>query len=121
MRLTDLTKNRVIALDSLPGAYVRDLPAKQLESLFKPFENMEEPGEDDEMTDAHSNMILAMFNTLVCDDKGEPFEDLIDVDIDELSSVLSVTLLWDIVNEIPMKLLPQGVDMGKSKRTGGSK
>lgn len=118
-KLGDIVKDKIIPLESLPGVYVRDLPAKQVEELFK--SAPKEAIDNEEVNEESSDFISRIFQELICDADAKVFEDLVDADAEKISSLLSLNVMWSIMKEAPEALLPQGLDLGKLNATGDSK
>ena len=112
MKLSDIQKNRVIPTE-VDGVYIRDLPMAEFETLFKDAEERLN-GED-------KSFIVELFRDVICDEKGEVFEDLVDADYDYIVSALSANLMFDIIYSIPKAVLPKGADLGNLKEIGEGK
>ena len=77
-------------------------------------------GDDEEET---HNTIVKVFRELLCDEKGETFDEFQDPNLtfDQLGEIISVSLIWTIMNEdIPAVLVPKGVDVGEPAAVGTS-
>lgn len=109
MRISDLNKNKVIALP-VEGVFIKDLPAKQFEIMFK--------DADKQLEEENKDFVVKIFKELICDKDGNPFEDLVDVDYDGLTEILSLKTLHDIIYSIPKAVVPAGVDLGNLNETG---
>ena len=112
MKIASLSANRVIPLP-FDGIFVRDLPIKQFEAMFK--------GAEERLENEDPTVIEEIFQNLICDEKGDVFEDLDGATFDKITEIIPVNLMYEIVQSIPGAITPAGADMGNSKRTGKRK
>ena len=111
-KLGDIQKKKVLET-AVEGVFIRDLPIAEYETRFK--------GADEKLEEENHDFILMIFKDIVCDAQGQPFEDLVDATFEDLSNVLSLTTIFDIINSIPKAIVPDGIDLGKLNETGNSK
>ena len=112
MKIATLSANRVIALP-FDGIFVRDLPIKAFEEMFK--------GAEARLEAEDHTFIEDIFQKLVCDGNGDTFEDLEGATFEQMSQIIPINLMYEIVQAIPAAITPAGADMGNSKRTGKRK
>ena len=88
----------------MDGVFVRDLPASEMELLLKDAEQR--------LNDEDKTFIEDLFHKLICDEKGEQFEDLVDQPYDVIMHVVPMNMLMTILAAIPKAVNPTGVDLG---------
>ena len=109
MKISSIQSKKVLPTD-VEGVFLRDLPIKEYEERFK--------DADKKLEDENNDFVLMIFKDIVCDAKGNPFEDLVDVDYEGLHDLLSLNTIFDIIHSIPEAIAPKGVDLGNLKETG---
>lgn len=103
MKITDISNKKVLPL-AVEGVYIRDLPMKQFEEMFK--------DADKRLAEEDHTFVMQIFQELVCDANGDPFEDLVDASYEDLTSLLSMNTMFAIIHSIPKAVVPEGVDLG---------
>lgn len=106
MKISQIAKSRVIPLSVHEDIYIKDLPAKEYEAMFKVFSD----GEQDE--DKTKEFLVTIFNDMICDKDGNPFEDLAGKSYEEIVEVLPIGLMWEIVHDIPNVIVPGQKTLG---------
>jgi hypothetical protein len=101
-KLGSVIKQKPIAL-RIAGVYVQNLPAATFDRILG---NVEQ-----EIKDAPEDTIVKLFNELICDKAGKPFEDV--ATFEAITETLSMASIMDIVNAIPAALAPQAGHQGK--------
>ena len=112
MKIAALQKKKVLPTD-VEGVFVRDLPIAEYETRFK--------DADKKLEEENKEFILMIFEDIVCDGNGEPFEDLVGIEYDDLAKLLSLNTIFEIIHSIPKAIVPDGVDLGNLKETGEPK
>ena len=103
MKISDTSNKKVLPL-AVEGVYIRDLPMKQFEAMFK--------DADKRLAEEDHSFITQIFQDLVCDANGDVLEDLVGVDYDTLTGLLSMNTMFAIIHSIPKAVVPEGVDLG---------
>ena len=103
MKISEITNKKAIPL-AVEGVYIRDLPMKQFEAMFK--------DADKRLAEEDHTFVTDIFQHLVCDADGNPFEDLVDVNYETLTELLSINTMFAIIHAIPKAVVPEGVDLG---------
>tara|TARA_R110000787_G_scaffold2708_7_gene10490 strand:- start:1779 stop:2090 length:312 start_codon:yes stop_codon:yes gene_type:complete len=101
-KLSTTVKSKPIAL-SVKGVFIRNLPAKVIDQKFG---NIQEQLEEDQ-----EKLIVSIFTDLICDSKGQTFEDC--DTFDAITGALSVTDIQAIIQAIPEAISPNPVSTGK--------
>ena len=112
MKISSLQQKKVLETD-VAGVYIRDLPIKEYEERFK--------DADKKLDEENKDFVIMIFKDIVCDAKGNAFEDLVDVDYEGLSELLSLNTIFEIIHSIPKAIVPAGVDLGNLSETGKAK
>ena len=103
MKLSDIGSKRVIPLP-VDGVFIRDLPMKQFEDLFKDAE--------ERLKAEDTSLVVEIFQKVVCDKDGEAFEDMVDTTYEGICNSIGVGLMYEIIYSIPKVIVPEGADLG---------
>jgi hypothetical protein len=101
-QLSKLKNNKPIPI-GVDGIFIHNMPAKQMQEIFG---NMNERLKTEPET-----VILELFTKLICDDKGETFEDV--ATYDAILEVLSLKDIQEIMTGIAETMNPSNKDLGK--------
>jgi hypothetical protein len=101
-QLSKLKNNKPIPI-GVEGIFIHNMPAKQMQDIFG---NMNERLKTEPET-----VILELFTKLICDDKGETFEDV--ATYDAILEVLSLKDIQEIMTGIAETMNPSTKDLGK--------
>jgi hypothetical protein len=101
-QLSKLKNNKPIPI-GVDGIFIHNMPAKQMQDIFG---NMNERLKTEPET-----VILELFTKLICDDKGETFEDV--ATYDAILEVLSLKDIQEIMTGIAETMNPSNKDLGK--------
>jgi len=101
-QLAKLKNNKPIPI-GVDGIFIHNMPAKKMQDIFG---NMEE-----RLSKEPENVIVELFNKLICDDKGETFEDV--ATYDAILEVLSLKDIQGIMSGIAETMNPNAKDLGK--------
>jgi hypothetical protein len=103
MKLSTLSTKRVIKLDLDAPIYIRDLPAKKLQTMFATFEkDIEEKPEE---------TILMLFTDVICDKDAKKFDGF--STYEDLEEQMSIRMLMEIIQAIPTAIMPAQADEKK--------
>ena len=100
-KLSQLKRTNVIST-SVEGVFIKDLPFKKTQAVLKA---AGETGEHE------LRGVLVMFKDLICDAKGQPFDDA--ASIEDLEENMPSRLLNDIMQAVPEALNPSVDRLGK--------
>ena len=98
-KIANIIKFKPIPL-TVEGIFIRDLPAKEIEDKFGDMAK--------ELQEAPENVITRLFTDLLCDEAGEAFEDC--QTFEGITESLSVAAINDIINAIPVAMMPNASD-----------
>jgi hypothetical protein len=101
-QLSKVKNNKPIPI-GVEGIFIHNMPAKQMQDIFG---NMNERLKTEPET-----VILELFTKLICDDKGETFEDV--ATYDAILEVLSLKDIQEIMTGIAETMNPSNKDLGK--------
>lgn len=101
-KLAKVKNNKPIPI-GVEGIYINNMPAKQMQDIFGSVN--ERLAEDPE------TVVVELFTKLICDDKGEQFEDV--GTYEAILEVLSLKDLQDIMRGIGETMNPNAKDVGK--------
>jgi hypothetical protein len=101
-QLSKVKNNKPIPI-GVEGIFIHNMPAKQMQDIFG---NMNERLKTEPET-----VILELFTKLICDDKGETFEDV--ATYDSILDVLSLKDIQEIMTGIAETMNPSNKDLGK--------
>jgi hypothetical protein len=101
-QLSKVKNNKPIPI-GVDGIFIHNMPAKQMQDIFG---NMNERLKTEPET-----VILELFTKLICDDKGETFEDV--ATYDAILEVLSLKDIQEIMTGIAETMNPSNKDLGK--------
>ena len=101
-QLSKVKNNKPIPI-GVDGIFIHNMPAKQMQDIFG---NMNERLKTEPET-----VILELFTKLICDDKGETFEDV--ATYDSILEVLSLKDIQEIMTGIAETMNPSNKDLGK--------
>jgi hypothetical protein len=101
-QLSKVKNNNPIPI-GVEGIFIHNMPAKQMQDIFG---NMNERLKTEPET-----VILELFTKLICDDKGETFEDV--ATYDAILEVLSLKDIQEIMTGIAETMNPSNKDLGK--------
>ena len=101
-QLSKVKNNKPIPI-GVDGIFIHNMPAKQMQDIFC---NMNERLKTEPET-----VILELFTKLICDDKGETFEDV--ATYDSILEVLSLKDIQEIMTGIAETMNPSNKDLGK--------
>lgn len=87
----------------IDGIYIKNLPAKHMQELFGSIEAR--LAEDPEV------VIVELFNELICDEKGDVFDDV--ATYDEIIGAVSLKDIYEIMSGIATTVNPTAADLGK--------
>ena len=101
-KLSKFKKNKPIPI-GVDGIYIHNLPAKVMQDTFG--------GINDKAQTDPEAVVVELFNTLVCDENGDAFEDV--GTYDDIMSVLSLKDIQEIMQGIAETINPGAKDLGK--------
>lgn len=85
------------------GIFIHNMPAKQMQDIFG--------GLNERLADEPEAVIVELFTKLICDDKGDAFEDV--GSYDAILEVLSLKDIQEIMVGITKAMNPNAKDLGK--------
>lgn len=101
-QLSKLKSKKPIPI-GVDGIFIHNMPAKQMQDIFG---NMEE-----RLTNEPENVIVELFNKLICDSDGDTFEDV--ATYEAILEVLSLKDIQEIIVGIGEAMNPNAKDVGK--------
>lgn len=101
-KLAKVKNNKPIPI-GVDGIYIHNMPAKQMQDIFG--------GLNERLTDEPEVVIVELFTKLICDDKGDTFEDV--GSYDAILEVLSLKDIQEIMLGISEAMNPNAKDVGK--------
>ena len=101
-QLAKVKNNKPLPI-GVEGIFIHNMPAKKMNDIF---------GSITERIKTEPDVVIVeLFNQLICDDKGETFEDV--ATYDAILEVLSLKDIQGIMNGIAETMNPNAKDLGK--------
>ena len=101
-QLSKLKSKKPIPI-GVDGIFISNMPAKQMQDIFG--------GLNERLAEEPEKVIVELFTKLICDDKGDMFEDV--GSYDAILEVLSLKDIQDIMTGIAETMNPNAKDLGK--------
>ena len=101
-QLSKLKNNKPIYI-GVDGIFIHNMPAKKMQDIFGDM--------NERLKTEPETVILELFTKLICDDKGEPFEDV--ASYEAILEVLSLKDIQEIMTGIAETMNPSAKDLGK--------
>jgi len=101
-KLAKFKNNKPLPI-GVEGIFIHNMPAKKMQDIF---------GSINERIKTEPDVVVVeLFTKLICDDKGEPFEDV--GTYEDILEVLSVKDIQEIMSSIAETINPNAKDLGK--------
>ena len=101
-KLAKFKNNKPLPI-GVEGIFIHNMPAKKMQDIF---------GSINERIKTEPEVVVVeLFTKLICDDKGDPFEDV--GTYEDILEVLSVKDIQEIMSSIAETINPNAKDLGK--------